>query len=65
MSTAHKPTWTPSAARGTGNGTISSAGYLMGGMCNLTEFDFYRWYQSTILIKRFTISYSFENEVDL
>ena len=44
MSTAHKPTWTPSAARGTGNGTISSAGYLMGGMCNLTEFDFYRWY---------------------
>ncbi|CBK20341.2 Cwf15/Cwc15 cell cycle control protein [Blastocystis hominis] len=31
MSTAHKPTWTPAAGRGTGNGAISSSGYLTGG----------------------------------
>lgn len=31
MSTAHKPTWTPAAGRGTSNGAISSSGYLTGG----------------------------------
>lgn len=31
MSTAHKPTWAPAAARGSSNAAISSAGYLTGG----------------------------------
>ena len=31
MSTAHRPTWSPAAGRGTGNGSISAGGYLTGG----------------------------------
>lgn len=35
MSTAHRPTWAPAAARGSSNAAISSAGYLTGGERNV------------------------------
>lgn len=64
MSTAHKPTWTPAAGRGTGNGAISSSGYLTGGgrwawLVKCRQFEY------ALLCKGSSRTFEVENEVGL